>query len=440
MSDEAQATETTTPAAETTTPATENGAADAENKIDETPAKSVAPEVSKPIEEIKQIAEETVEEAIVTAAKSVDEKINVNKPEVNDNDLQENAHASESLEQSSEKAIVDTNLNNADASVSLGDCTNNNNPNPPPLPDCKPPSQVSVFAETALAAEAAPIPNEPDTKIEITSSPIPSAEPELPSEPVSETPKSDEIAAATVDPVVEIHEPIVESAEISEKPELAATIESVPKPDEIAETIAMLDSVNESQIKTPDEPAPPQAIVESEPVAEPESLTVVVNESNKDDVSADISSPLQQNSIESLPSPQSLSPSEVEENTATELVNEDGSLLPPPPPHADEEQDSSVATDVPLEQGAGSVADEEASQSEQLPPPPPVDDQVEKLNGTANGNGEHKTNGDHIDEISDTLVANGCHLNGDSRVNDAQSAASLSEKVITPSYETDRLE
>lgn len=413
------------------------------------PAKIVAPEVSKPIDDIKQVAEETVEEAIITAAKSIDEKINVNKPEVNDNDLQQNVQNADTLEQNNENAIVDTNLNNADASVSLGDCTNNNNPNPPPLPDCKPPSQISVFAETALAEIANTNLNQIDETISINQSNneiIPESNIVIQSETTTEISKPDEISVPPiiVETVVESLGSNNESESIIiknlENPELDAitTINDIiPKPDEIAETIAMLDSVNESEIKTPDEPTvlPPQ-IQES---------IVEVTEPNKDEVSVDISSPLQQNSIESLPSPQSLSPSEIDENTATELINEDNPLLPPPPPQQqqqiDEELDSSVATDVPIEHGAGSVIDDEASQSEQLPPPPPPidDDNDEKLNGTTtttNGNGEHKTNGDHIDEITDTLISNGCHLNGDSRVNDVESAANLSEKVINPTYET----
>lgn len=420
-------------------------------------------EIIKPIEEIKQVAEETVEEAIVAASKSVDEKINVAvaKPEVNAvNELLrepiESSIETNELEQSSEKAIVDTISDSADTSVvGLGDCTNNTNnnnplPNPPPLPECPPPSQVSVFAETAMS------PAEAIEATDVVTLPAP----ELPqSIPIIETiviPSDSALVSASAkieltndaqpiaaDQDVDDKVVVVEATNVTESEAsvvVETTIEpqqndqdeaqqeiadSLPKPEEIAETIAILDSVNDAEIKAPEEIA---------------------------DISVDISSPLPQNSLESLPSPQSLSnvspPSEIDEPTTTELANEDASLVlpPPPPPAVDDDVvvivDASLVIETPLEQDSVTdvaSAEIEISNGDDLPPPPPLavnEGESESVNevdahesAKANGNGELNTNGDS--EILDALATNGCHLNGNSNTD----GAVIIDKVINPTFE-----
>lgn len=436
-------------------------------------------DISKPIEEIKQVAEETVEEAIVAASKSVDEKINVAvaKPEVNAvNDLlREPIESSETNEQSSEKTIVDTISDSADISVvGLGDCTNNTNnnnplPNPPPLPECPPPSQVSVFAETAMSSAVAiesaevatlPAPELPQSIPIIETIVIPSdstsisasakielandGQPNVATENVDDK----DVVVEETSNVTETESSIVvdpiETQNDQEPPKTMyrPTIEDIENfltnldrvndaenraPDEIAETIAILDSVNDAnEIKAPEEIA---------------------------DISVDISSPLPQNSLESLPSPQSLSnvspPSEIEENTTTELANEDASLvLPPPPPPAVEDDEviavddqSSMATEKPLEQDSEITSAEiTISNSDDLPPPPPppavIEGEIGSVNeidvhesAKANCNGELNTNGDS--ELLDALATNGCHLNGDSKTD----VAVIIDKVINPTFE-----
>lgn len=392
----------------------------------------------------------------------MDEKINVAlaKPEVNAvNDLlREPIETSETNERSSEKAIVETISDSADTSiVGLGDCTNNTNnnnplPNPPPLPECPPPSQVSVFAETAMSsvveAEAAtlPAPELPQSipiietivipsesasvsasaKIELTTDEQPIAVPQDVDEKVIvDEPTVTVTESSVVVETIEIVETVVTQNDQATPVETAA--DSLPKPEEIAETIAILDSVNDAEIKVTEE------------------IT---------EISVDISSPLPQNSLESLPSPQSLSnvspPSEVEENTTTELANEDVSLvLPPPPPPAVEDEianvddQSSVATETPLEQESVTElasAEIEISNGDDLPPPPPLavnEDESESVNeadvhesAKANGNGESNTNGDS--DLLDALATNGCHLNGNSKPTDG---AVIIDKVINPTSE-----
>lgn len=422
-------------------------------------------EIIKPIEEIKQVAEETVEEAILAASKSVDEKINVAvaKPEVNAvNDLvREPIESSETNEheQSSEKAIVDSISDSADDTsvVGLGDCTNNTNNNtpfpnpPPPLPECPPPSQASVFAETAMSpadviepieVAALPAPELPQSIPIIETIVIPSdsasvsasakielindVQPIAADQPVDDQIVDGEATNVTESEVSAIVAIVAIDEPRNDEPNVVAeTADSLPKPEEIAETIAILDSVNDAEIKAPEEIA---------------------------DISVDISSPLPQNSLESLPSPQSLSnvspPSEIEENTTTELANEDASLVlpPPPPPAVDDEivvdEQSSLATETPLEQD--SVTDVasveiEISNGDDLPPPPPPavnEDESESVNDAdvhesakANGNGELNTNGDS--EILDALATNGCHVNGTSKIE----AAVIIDKVINLTFE-----
>lgn len=403
-------------------------------------------------DEIKQVAQETVEEAIVAASKSVDEKINVAvaKPEVNAvNDLQR-----ESIEKI---AVVDTNstITDTPVGVGLGDSTKHNdkhttdninenqtntdtnNPlpnNPPPLPECPPPSQVSVFAETAMS-ETTAVENDVAVTLSTVDPPShPIIEPiDIPSDSAAIT------ASANIELIANVDEPIVDAPTVNvietessiivdDTPIVETLNNSLPKPEEIAETIAILDSVNDAEIKAPEEIAA--------------------------DISVDISSPLPQNSLESLPSPQSLSnvspPSEIDENTTTELANEDGSLVlpPPPPPAVDDEITITVTADddvVPVADQSSVVENENEISLEQvsmteleisnddLPPPPPpavIDEEHEHESTKTNGNGNVNTNGDD-NEIVDALATNGFHLNGNAQKN----GDVISDKVINPSFE-----
>lgn len=379
----------------------------------------------------------------------------VAKPEVNAvNDLhREPIETSETNAQSNEKTIevVEKISDSADTSsiVGLGDCTNNTNinsplPNPPPLPECPPPSQVSVFAETAMSTAietdvtALPAPELPQSIPIIETIVIPSESASISAsakielindeQPIAADQNVDDKEVIVVDPNVtdaEVSVVVADTNDTQNDHESIETIKSLPKPEEIAETIAILDSVNDAGIKVPEE------------------IT---------DISVDISSPLPQNSLESLPSPQSLSnvspPSEIDENTTTELANEDASLvLPPPPPPAVEDeivvvvdaQSSSVAIEkTTLAQESVTAAEIEISNSDDLPPPPPLavnEDESESINGdvdvfeSARTNGSGESNGDN--EILDALATNGCHLNGNSKTD----GAVIIDKVINPTFE-----
>lgn len=308
----------------------------------------------------------------------------------------------------------------------MGDCTNNNPP--PPLPECPPPSQITVFAETAMSVDDTallPAPEHPksnpiidtivpsdsalvgNTKIELNSA-VDLAEPQI----IVETKETLPVVEVLTVPIVTV---------IAPKSDEIENFELIAKPEEIAETIAILDSVNESDAKCVDE---------SVVTAAQSSVELI-----KDDVSADISSPLPQNSLESLPSPQSLSsivtpPSEVEENTTTEIANDLENSLPPPPVDVIINDQSLIATEVPLENTVTekTLSLEPTNGTVDLPPPPPIE--AETINDTieplANGNGELKTNGNSENHGADVLTTNGgSHLNGSKA-----EVADISDKVI----------
>lgn len=462
-----------------------------------TPEESVTPPVSsiddsiKPIvAEIKEVAQDIVADAILAASKSVDEIKAIAKPEVNAvQDLtHEQTHTTSTQaietsitesknvvvdEQSSEKANIDTNTinDNTDTitnSVGLVDCTNNNTNNfnnlpttnpAPPLPENPPPSQITVFAETAMSVDdvvnqipqSIPIidthiQNDSalvgNTKIELNPETVAAVEPntnakigddvvvvesiqeknqieidahiESINEPVNVAPVSIEQLTEKVEQIDisnKQNEPIVEDA----------SIDTLPKPEDIAETIAILDRVNESDVKLTEDIA---VTTNTEPI--------------KDDLSADISSPLPQNSLESLPSPQSLSsnvtpPSEIDENTTTELVNEDIALLPPPPPvendvdepKIESQPDSGNVDVVVVVDDAHTNGNENVD--ELLPPPPFVESAIEN-NDVID---ELKTNGIDVKNTNEEVTANGdSHLNGSAKANDG-ATNDISDKVIT---------
>lgn len=319
----------------------------------------------KPTDDIKQVVEQTIEEAV----KSVDEKINlVSKPEVNDvTELNENAPQLEKNDQSNELSNVELVSNITDNSAGLGDNSTNNNSPPPPLPENPPPSQVSVFAETAMTVD--------DTLLPAPAHPQPCPI-------ISTTVQSDSIsigntklelinaAECVVDEVLadakyDVEEKVAIAKANAEAPAASVNVDIVPE--EIANSdaiVAKSDDVVVAVAAAPTTDIVPESAVnvdstqEDVPVASIEETPAPAKELNdepdtepiKDDISNDISSPLQQNSLESLPSPQSLS-SETEQHTESEPTPiVDDSVLPPPP--VDEianeiPTDDSVAVDPP---------------------------------------------------------------------------------------------
>lgn len=399
------------------------------------------------------------------------------------------------VEQSSEKAISidtipnDTINDNTDTdtitnTIGQVDCTNNNTNNlnhlsnpAPPLPDCPPPSQITVFAETAMSAvdvnpieipQSIPV---IETQIQNDSALVGNTKIELDAAPeqvvaaaaaadvvVVDEPKNDGVEKQIENVVVvdenqiKVDAPtemINESAAVTECPneiageeeiaklseqveqiEINESIDALPKPEDIAETIAILDRVNESDVKASEEIA---VTTNTEPI--------------KDDLSADISSPLPQNSLESLPSPQSLSsnvtpPSEIDENTATELANEDISMLPPPPPPVDDqpkvESNDSEACGA-VEAAAAAANTNGNNDSDELLPPPPVAVESDAaVVESAELIDELKTNGLNVnhENVNEVVPANGdCHLNGSAKAGE-DAANDISDKVITTIFET----
>lgn len=450
-----------------------------------TPEESVTPPSSngdhKPIIEA---AKETVNEVIVAASKSVDEKLNaVAKPEVNKNaDEQDNLvpHTQAPLdtvvasneqkhehEQEHEHANIDTvqnksvDIDTTTGSVGVVDCTNNssNNDNDnihsqsaPPLPVTPPPSQITVFAASAMSVENAVEDSIPQPIVPIIQSEIQVS--------VGDTiVVDDDDVAIVVDDKSAGVDTQSNDEQIPTQIESPIECEIAPaqaKPDaEIAETIAILDRVNlnESEQKpTESEVVVDEVVVadagagtmqESEPLPEPEP----------EPISADISSPLPQHSLDTLPSPQSLSsnitppPNECgddDESVTAELANE----LPPPPLVDDIALPvESNPTEIVEEQNelSGSVNETDDNLIKNgthngnhdddlvLPPPPPataetVDAEAEAQDSIIEQEIRHelKTNG-----------TNGIHSNGSSNDHD-EAANKITDKVITTIYENKR--
>lgn len=461
-----------------------------------TPEESVTPPSNGDSKPIVEAAKETVDEVIVAASKSVDEKLNsVAKPEVNknaDQDLQEQTHTQTALETadneheqslSSEKANIDTIPNNnivvetIDTS-SVGvvvDCTNNssnndndniNSQSAPPLPDSPPPSQITVFAESAMSVDLAQVENpqtipviETETKIQSNSALVGDTKIELAipesvaADAVVESPLVDEKSESVVvvEPVnVEIEDEQLATSNETNAPQseietqiqtdnVETKIESqiepeLPKPDEeIAETIAILDRVNlnESDVK---------------PVEN------VVTETNTETLSADISSPLPQNSLDTLPSPQSLSsnvtpPNEIDESATVELSNEqeDASSLPPPPPIDDDivALEKSTIEQSGFDATINAAGDASATQNgnDDSLPPPPVQELIEnEIHDELKTNGINVAVHVHDQEQNHSVEAQSGDgiLNGSAKEHD-EAANNITDKVITTIYETNAL-
>lgn len=475
-----------------------------------TPEESVTPPSNGDSKPIVDAAKETVEEVIVAASKSVDEKLNaVAKPEVNKNadqdHLQEQTHtqALESYADNSEtnaksvssdsanivtvpnennvvettvdepkSVVVDTN----DVDDVVVDCTNNSSNNDtdninsqssaPPLPDSPPPSQITVFAASAMSVDLNQVENpqtipviETETKIQSVSALVGDTKIEL---ALPESVPADDAAAAAVvdDDVVVVDESHVdEPATVEVNDEQLATsnetnesqsetethiqtdnneshVESqiepeLPKPDaEIAETIAILDRVN---------------LNESD--AKPTVESVINETNNTEPLSADISSPLPQNSLDTLPSPQSLSsnvtpPNEIDESATVELSTEDASSLPPPPPI----DDDIVAFDKPTEQsGSDATATDDVTTpatqngNDDLLPPPPAQELIEtQIVDELKTNGVTVADNDTPQNHSVEALNGDGNLNGSAKEHD-EAANNITDKVITTIYETNAL-
>lgn len=450
---------------------------------------------SKPIIEA---AKETVNEVIVAASKSVDEKLNaVAKPEVNKNADQDNLvpHTQAPLDtvvdsneqkHEHENANIDTvqnksvDIDTTTGSVGVVDCTNNssNNDNDndqdnihsqsaPPLPVTPPPSQITVFAATAMSVENAVEDSIPPSVVPIIQSEIQVDDKHA----GVDTQSNDE--HAQIQSQIESH-----PTETHAIADVVAPIEceiaaAQAKPDaEIAETIAILDRVNlnESDHKPTDadvavnDDDDDDAVVagvtgagtvhESEPEPEPEPI------------SADISSPLPQHSLDILPSPQSLSSSNItpppnecgddDESVTAELANE----LPPPPPPVDDVAvlpvDANPPTEIVDEQnelsGAVNVTDDNLIKNGThngnhdddlvLPPPPPataetVDAEAEDSTIENEIRHELKTNGTNaLHHNVEALNGDGIS-NGSSKDHD-EAGNNKTDKVITTIYENKR--
>lgn len=421
-----------------------------------TPEESVTPPASdkniKPIAEIKQVAEETVKEAIVAASKSVDEKINaiVAKPEVNEQDSQNQntstTHVDTSIEliqDSSENANANANDSNFEqvpnnieinnetqtqtktktndiivpetTTNSLGsvDCTkidpiNTNLPSsePPALPDCPPPSQITVFAETAMSV------------VDVTQ-----VEPNAIQIIETQTNVQSNVSALVGDQKIQIN--IVESQQIDTDIEkLAANIDNVKLSNESEPTEIVMASESKDAVLIVDATANDESIanaiadaIVTETINETDDSKQNANidnvnddhqmngdEPSKDDVeSIEISSPLPQ-SLESLPSPQSSNvtpPNEIDDIAA----NEQNDISLPPPP--------------------ADLIETETTESE-LPPPIECVDDVNELDDAKNDEGATTNGGAEF--------MNGSHTNG---ATDA--ATDHSEKVITTIYATNAL-
>lgn len=418
-----------------------------------TPEESVTPpatdECIKPIAEIKQVAEETVKEAIVAASKSVDEKINaiVAKPEVNEQDSQnqntstthvdtsveliqdssENANANENeneIENDSNSEQVPNNIeiNNETQtktndiivpetttttnSLGLVDCTKidpiNNLPSsePPALPDCPPPSQLTVFAETAMSVVDV-------NQIEPKSIPIIEIETNA---------QSDDESALVGEQKIEIN--IIESQQIAnviatDIEKLATDIDNVKLSNE-STAVVIVDVTKSNDESIANEIADAimyETINETDDSKQNANIDNVNDdiqmngdEPSKDDVeSVEISSPLPY-SLESLPSPQSsnvTSPNEIDDIA----TNEQNDISLPPPP--------------------ADLIDTETTESE-LPPPIECVDDFNESDDAKNDEGTTTNGGAEI--------MNGSHTNGA-----IDAATDHSEKVITTIYATNAL-
>lgn len=397
--------------------------------------------------------EETIEEAVKSVGEL---KINVlSKAEVNDvTELNENAPQLEQTEQSIELSNAVPISNStvvADNSAGLGDNNStNNNSSPPPLPENPPPSQASVFAEKALSIDddaLLPAPAHPqpcpiisttvqsdsvsigNTKLELISAAQSVVDEVLADAKNDVEEKAAQVVEAAASEVVEavVEPPVVEPA-VVEPPvaepavvepavvePIAVEVEAVVEPPvveaAVVEPVAEVPApeADNKVVAEPENepiPEPVAAVNDDAPIATeelplPEEIPVPVSEATieepltepiKDDVSNDISSPLQQNSLESLPSPQSLS---------SETEQQDSELTP--------------------------IVDDIA-----LPPPAPVDDiaandnaQEQKIVDVV---AEVKTNGQHVEEAIPSAeeqpptTNGGCKQNGSATLN--------SEKVI----------
>lgn len=436
-----------------------NGDASEETKE----AAATESETAAPAAEVKEAAEVAVKEAIVSATKTIDEKHTAEKPEVNDvqhiQDTQNSTitttdtntvippprvDAPSALDEpavSAETPIpINTDNLNEQAidtvtnSQSICECTNNTNidnidsdPSAPPLPDCPPPSHISEkfnqFAETAMSTIDTVHIEHPQTI------PIIDTQPIVPNE-----------HSALVGDIE--HEQEQEQNENASEPENVESVaDESASADKDADATAEVEVIEQEQ----EEPVTNVESIVEEPVVEHASATDDTKSADpiKDDVSVDISSPLPQNSLESLTSTNVSPPSE---NDETPIEHEDVSSLPPPPP-------SPPVDEAPIDQSIESIGANGTAETDEA-----------HANGTQNGNGKHAEENDDEDDdvdqlppppasepadqndIIDALKANGIAAdhaaNGDNHVHDSvndsavDDANNVSDKVITTIYDT----
>lgn len=167
-------------------------------------------------------------------------------------------------------------------------------------------------------------------------------------------------------PVVqaELKPEIIETEELPKEVEEIAPIEAQPleessedpKPEQIAETIALIEKAAEETQINLDESLPPP------PLEQIQSAVISDTEEQKDEsiISVDVSSPLAQNSLESLPSPP--------------LSSSQSENLPPPPPATNEETTITAAASSSLPSPPLSDSSLPAADETELPAAPIIDE------------------------------------------------------------------
>lgn len=214
-----------------------------------------------------------------------------------------------------------------------------------------------------------------DNKLEVLSE-LPSAVSEIIEEvkeievPEVIAPTDEETIQKMIEQVVnaEIKPEIIETEEKPKEEIEIAPIEAQPleessedpKPEQIAETIALIEKAAEETVTHLDETLPPPP----EQIQEQIQSVISDTEEQKDEsnISVDVSSPLAQNSLESLPSPP--------------LSSSQSENLPPPPP-ATSEETTAAASSLPSPPLSDSSSPAEKSDEIISELPAPIDDEVQ---------------------------------------------------------------
>lgn len=346
-------------------------------EIEETkPEAVVVEEEVKTPEPIVVVVEETIKPIeIVDDTEKVDEQ----KEETADEKIDEPKIEVKEEEEIKEILKEETTVEIADSTV---------NP-PPPLPSNPPPSQVSVFAESAmsnsndspLAPETVLVDNKLEVLSEITPVAIEKVEEEIKE---VQAPVVEETIEKIIEQVVQAElKPEIIETELpkKEEEEEIAPIEAQPleessedpKPEQIAETIALIEkAAEETQLNLDESLLPPPPLEQIESV-------ISVTEELKDElnISVDVSSPIAQNSLESLPSPplsssqsENLPPPPPVINEETTITAAASSSLPSPPlsdSSLTAEKLEEILTELPAEQIIDEIKNEIIPEAEILP-------------------------------------------------------------------------